>query len=184
MSARRTRPARAALMAAMLAACSTGTARLADPVGAGRSEWGTWQAQAAQEAAASHFAVADKVLADYIVRFPASPEAAEAMYWRALYKLDPSNTSAAPHDAIVLLDGYLATGPAAAHRGEAQTLRRVAGVLEARGASAATPAPRVEVVKVEDKARDEEMQRLKDELAKANAELDRIKRRLAQPTKP
>ena len=34
-------------------------------------------------------------------------------------------------------------------------------------------------VKAEDKARDDEILRLKDELAKANAELERIKRRLA-----
>ena len=38
-----------------------------------------------------------------------------------------------------------------------------------------------DVVKVDDRARDEEIQRLKDELAKANAELERIKRRLAKP---
>jgi hypothetical protein len=30
-------------------------------------------------------------------------------------------------------------------------------------------------------ARDEEMQRLKDELSKANAELERIRKRLSQP---
>jgi hypothetical protein len=177
------RLARGAAVVVAVAGCSTGQNRLADPVAAGRTEWSTWLTQASQEAAAGHYAVADKLLADYTVRFPATSDAAEAMYWRALYKLDPSNASPAPRDAAVLLDGYLASG-AAPHRAEAQTLRRLATALDARTAAAPAPAPKVEVVKVEDKARDEEIQRLKDELAKANAELDRIKRRLAQPTKP
>ena len=178
------RVARVALLVAVVTGCRTGQARLVEPVPAGRAEWAGWLGQATQEAAAGHFAVADKLLADYIVRFPASPEASDAMYWRGVYKLDPSNTTAAAREAAVLLDGYLASG-AAAHRVEAQTLRRIAGVMDARAAtSPTTSAPRVEVVKVEDKARDEEIQRLKDELAKTNAELDRIKRRLAQPIKP
>ena len=66
--------------------------------------------QASQEATAGNYAVADKLLTEYGSRYPASPEAAEAMYWRALYKMDPSSPVAAPHDAAVLLDGYLASG--------------------------------------------------------------------------
>ena len=177
------RVARVALVVAVVTGCRTGQARLAEPVPAGRAEWTAWLAQATQEAAAGHFAVADKLLADYTVRFPASPEASDAMYWRGVYKLDPSNTTATAREAAVLFDGYLASG-AAAHRTEAQTLRRIAGVLDTRAVAAPGPPPRVEIVKAEDKARDEEIQRLKDELAKTNAELDRIKRRLAQPIKP
>ncbi len=177
------RAARVALVVAVVAGCSTAQPRLAEPVPAGRAEWAGWLGQATQEAAAGRFAAADKLLADYTVRFPASPEASDAMYWRAVYKLEPSNTTATAREAAVLLDGYLASG-AAAHRMEAQTLRRFAGVMDARAAAATGAPPRVELVKVEDKARDEEIQRLKDELAKTNAELDRIKRRLAQPIKP
>lgn len=56
-------------------------------------------------------------------------------------------------------------------------LRRIATALErssgavASSAAGAAPAP----------SREEEFQRLRNELAKANAELERIKRRLAQP---
>ena len=174
------RTVRSAVVVAALTGCSTGQTRLAEPVPAGRTEWTSWLLQASQEAAAGRYAVADKLLADFTLRFPASPEAADAMYWRALYKLDPSNGSAAPHDAAVLLDGYLASGTAA-RRTEAQTLRRVAGVLDARAVAASTTPVKADVVKVDDRARDEEIQRLKDELAKANAELERIKRRLAKP---
>lgn len=173
------RSAQRAVFVAALTACSTGQTRLAEPVPAGRTEWSAWLLQASHEAAAGQYAVADKLLSDYVVRFPASPEASEAMYWRALYKMDPSNGAAAPRDAAALLDGYLASGTAA-HRMEVQTLRRIATALDVRAASAA-PAVKVEPVKADEKAREEEMQRLKEELAKANAELERIKRRLAKP---
>ena len=179
MSAPLSRSAACAAIIVALTACGTGQTRLAEPVPAGRTEWTSWLLQASQEAAAGHYSVADKLLADYSLRFPASAEAAEAMYWRALYKMDPANATTAPRDAGVLLDGYLASG-AAAHRTESQTLRRVANALDARATAAAAPGSvKIEVVKADEKARDDEMQRLKDELARANAELERIKRRLA-----
>ncbi|MEP6991329.1 MAG: hypothetical protein ABJA80_10410, partial [bacterium] len=159
-----------------LAACGTTQAHLAEPIPAGRTEWTPLMLQAAQESAAGRYAVADQLLADFSTRYPASVEASDALYWRAVYKLDPGNSASTPRDAGVLLDGYLASG-ATAHRTEAHTLRRVATALDARATAVATP-PKVDVVKVDDKVRDEEIQRLKDELAKANAELDRIKRRL------
>ena len=161
-------------------ACSSGQQRLSETTPA-RNEGQAMILQASQEASAGRYAVADRILADYAARYPASPDVADAMYWRALYKLDPANQSAAPRDALVLLDGYLSTN-SAGHRTEAQTLRRVAAALEARAAAATTAAQlKVETPKVEDKAKDEELQRVKDELAKANAELERIKKRLAQP---
>ena len=164
-------------------ACGTSQNRLAAPSPAGRTEWTPVLLQAAQEAGAGRYAGADKLLADFAVRYPASAEASEAMYWRALYKLDPVNQSAGPRDAAVLLDGYIASG-ANAHRTEVLTLRRLSSALEAR-AAVSVPAPvKADVVKPDDKARDEEILRLRDELSKATSELDRIKRRLAMPTKP
>ncbi|MDQ2665945.1 MAG: hypothetical protein M3Z05_08040 [Gemmatimonadota bacterium] len=170
----------AAALGLALSACATTTPRLAEPSPTARADWTSWLLQASQEATAGNYAVADKLLTEYEARYPASPEAAEAMYWRALYKMDPSSPVAAPHDAAVLLDGYLASG-ITTHRTEAQTLRRVASSLDAQGRSV-TPAPvKAEGVKVDDKAREEEMARLREELSRANAELERIKRRLAQP---
>ena len=91
------------------------------------------------------------------------------------------SVTAAPREALALLDTYLSS-TAGSHRTEAQTLRRVAAALETRAAAATVAAQlKPEPPKVEDKAKDEELQRVKDELAKANAELERIRRRLAQP---
>jgi len=55
--------------------------------------------------------------------------------------------------------------------------------MEMRAAAAANQSTvaKAEPPKPDDKAKDEELQRVKDELAKANAELERIKRRLTQP---
>ncbi|MBC7674323.1 MAG: hypothetical protein H7247_18035 [Polaromonas sp.] len=181
MSARGGRQWCAVIAAVAVTACGTSQTRLADPMPAGRTEWTPVLLQAAQEAGAGRYGVADKILADFAVRYPASAEATEAMYWRALYKIDPSNQTGGPKDAGALLDGYLASS-ATMHRTEVQTLRRLASALDVRAAAAAPV--KVDVAKPDDKARDEEILRLKDELSKATSELDRIKRRLALPTKP
>lgn len=164
-----------------LAACSTGQQHLAESSPT-QSEGTATILQAAQEIGAGRYGVADRILFDYAARYPASPEATDMMYWRALYKLDPANPNAAPREAIALLDSYVVAG-AGTHKVEAQTLRRLATTMEARAVAApglAGPA-KTDAPKPEDKAKDEELQRVKDELAKANAELERIKRRLAQP---
>ena len=79
-----------------------------------------------------------------------------------------------------MLDSYSQAKGEVAHRSEAMVLHRVAMTLDAR-TGAVVPAAPATVLKPEDKAKDEELQRLKDELAKATAELERIKRRLASP---
>ena len=136
---------------------------------------------AGDEATAGRYANADKALSDFAMQHPATGEAVETLYWRAIYHLDPVNNGGSPREGGALLDSYLAA-PAAAHHAEAASLRRIASALESAKIAAATPPT---VVKVEpaaaDKTKDDEIARLKDELAKANAELDRIKRRLAKP---
>jgi hypothetical protein len=159
--------------------------------------------EAEREVLATRFGVADRLLADFAARNPGTHEAAEAGFWRAVFKLDAANTTASPRDAVTLLDDYLLAPATAQHRGSATTLRRVASALDARGAalvstpstpssapSSAAPRsesraePRAETRAEErrDERRDEELQRLREELAKANAELERIRKRLAQPT--
>ncbi|MEP6730221.1 MAG: hypothetical protein ABJE10_06275 [bacterium] len=170
---------------ALLVGCTSGQPQLAE-LSPERSEGSTTILQAAQEANAGRYGVADKILADYSARSPSTPEAADALYWRALYKLDPANSGASPHESIVLLDSYLGSA-AVPRKSEALMLRRVAAGIEARTAAAAASAlspivpTKSDAPRPEDKAKDDEIQRLKEELAKANAELERIKRRLAQP---
>jgi hypothetical protein len=165
----------------VVTACTTGQQHLNEPT-PGPVEGTTTIAQAATEASAGRYGVADKLLSDYSTRYPATAEAADATYWRALFKLDPANPNASPRDAAQLLDTYIATN-LGTHKAEAQALRRVAGAIEARAIAATNSitAPKMELPKPEDLAKDEELRRVKEELAKATAELERIKRRLAQP---
>jgi hypothetical protein len=145
--------------------------------------------QAEREVLASRFGVADRLLAGFAETHATLPEAVEAGFWRALFMLDAANQTAGPRDAMTLLDGYLAAGPAVAHRGAATSLRRIAVALVrpapvTQAAAPTAPSARTEpkpAARTEDKSRDDEVQRLKEELAKANAELERIKKRLTQP---
>jgi hypothetical protein len=141
-----------------------------------QNEWATTLAQADREVLASRFGVADKLLADFTAKYAKTSEGYEATFWRALYKLDPTNSTATPHDAAALLDAYLASSLTVPHRGAATTLRRIAGVLDKPSAVTVAGAPSAPTA-----SRDEELARVKDELAKANAELERIKRRVATP---
>jgi hypothetical protein len=143
--------------------------------------------QADLEAVAMRFGVADRLLSEFAETHAGTPGAVETLFWRAMFKLDPANDTATRRDALVLLDGYLNGSTVVAHRGAALALRRFASVPDrATGSVALTPAspsaaPGATDVRPPDRSRDEEIQRLKDELAKANAELERIRKRLSQP---
>jgi hypothetical protein len=152
------------------------------PIPDPRTEWADALAQADREALAGRFGVADRVLADFAERHPTLHESYNALFWRAFYKLDPANTTATPREAQLLLDSYLSASVSVSHRGAATSLRRIAIALDrpAAGAVAGAPSPS-SAATPSDRSRDEEVARLKDELAKANAELERIKRRVATP---
>ena len=187
---------RAALAGLILAAgCSRLLAANASPAAPMDGELTTTLQQAEREVIASRFGVADRLLIDFAEGHANTPEAVETSYWRAVFKLDPLNLTARPRDAAVLLDDYLNAPVTIAHRGAATTLRRAAMALDRpamaldrpampsqplSSAASGSTAPAA-AVPADAKARDEEMQRLKDELAKANAELERIKKRLSQP---
>ena len=161
-------------------ACQPSGSQLAPaPVPTAASEWPRTQSQATIDAREGRALAADRGLVAFAARFPNSAEAVEVPYWRAMIKLDPGNPTSS-HEALQLLDAYLADTSFRAHRLEATTLRRLQNALEQRTAALAAQ-PATPAQRPEDRARDEEIARLRDELAKANAELTRIKRRLTRP---
>jgi len=149
------------------------------PAPTAATEWPRTYVQATTDARAARVPAADRALVAFAARFPGSAEAMEVPYWRAVIKLDPGNPGSS-HEALQLLDAYLADTSFRAHRLEATTLRNLEAALEQRTAALAAQPP-TPAMRPEDRARDEEIARLRDELAKANAELTRIKRRLARP---
>ena len=167
----------------LLAACAAGRPSAGPTPSAPASAWIFALAQAGQDVQSGRHVAADRVLVDFQHAHPAAPEALEATYYRALYKLDPANASPAPHDASLLLDTLLASPIVARHYPDAIVLRRLAATLEARATPPAAAVLKEQApVRAEDaRGRDEEVARLREELAKANAELERIKRRVATP---
>jgi hypothetical protein len=167
------------------------------------SAWQTALPIARAYASEGKFDSADSVLADFAVRYSGTPNALETAYWRAVFKMDPTNPRASMPVAASALDAYLADTRPREHVSEATVMRRIAGQLEGLSrlaASAMTQAKDANSVATNAKAQaadanaraeaakadappsaETEIKRLKDELAKANAELDRIKKRLSIP---
>jgi hypothetical protein len=172
-------------------------------------EWQVALASAQARAGSGEFATADSILAGYAMRHPGTHETLETAYWRALFKSDPSNGSTSTAQALAALDGYLRDPRPRDHILEAQTLRRsvaqidalnrAADAASAREKDAASQAANAKAAAADAKEnankadananaaaadKDAEIKRLKDDLAKANAELDRIRKRLASPPPP
>jgi hypothetical protein len=170
-----------------IAGCVTGRA-VTQPEAVQR-DWGETLARAEVAARDHRYAEADRLLADFANRYPGTTGAVESAYWRGVIALEPSNRDASPQMAAALFDTYAKSGGALPHRMEAEILRDLA--LRVQSGSGATVAVASNTSSsasssnaADLKAKDTEIQRLKDELAKANDELERIKRRLTAPTKP
>lgn len=149
-------------------------------------------------AASGQPARADSVLAAYAAAYPGTPGAHESYYWRALFQFE--GAPASPMPPAVMLQTYLSHRNVS-HRTEAQALlratTRVDSLARATGAlqtkvqisdgevvSAANRAADAKAdAKAETKDQDAEIKRLKAELAASKEELERIKKRLAEPPK-
>ena len=165
-------------------------------------DWDNTLLLARVRATEGKFGVADTLLSTFAARYPGTHEALETAYWSALFELDPANHTASFRSAMASLDAYLSDRRPREHGAEATTLRHIAGHMEELNKLAATALaeardssagvrPTVADTRSDTKPTvagdvapspaDIEIKRLKDELAKANAELERIRRRLSQP---
>ncbi len=140
-------------------------------------EWLAALTAAQRSALDGHYDDADRTLATFALTHPASPETRECSYWRGVFLLDPANHGMNLPAATTQLAFYLSDSTRALHIGEARILRRLATSLDSVQQSAAAlrraTSPDAELTK--------ENQRLKEQLEKTTAELERIKRRLASP---
>ena len=128
---------------------------------------------------AGDYSGADRILADYSLRHQGTPEAREVSFWRAMYIVDPANRTASIAQGITALEIYLKTDGTIWYRPQAEVLRRTALVIQqVRQAQIPKQVNGRDTVFI---SREEEVAALRDQLAKANAELERIKKRLANP---
>ncbi|MGH7720078.1 MAG: hypothetical protein ACREON_14710 [Gemmatimonadaceae bacterium] len=183
---------RRALLAAALPllahGCST-RARQESVMPATSREWLATLDSATHRARAGDYPGADSALAIFAAVYPYAPEARESAYWRALLSLQPDNSGATLAQALAYLDRYLADSARAPGRGEASVLRRLVAALDS--VSRSLDSSRAEVTRLQTQAAnppagreqelEREVQKLKEQLAEANAELERIRRRLAAP---
>lgn len=185
--------------AGLLGACAAVRASTAPSA---EQDWPSTLSLADAYAMRGEFDAADSLLAAFATRYAGSDEAVETAYWRAVFKMDPSNRNGSLATTLAELDGYLASNRPRDHIAEATTLRRVGGQLAelnklaanamsqaqtaktsaANATAAAADAKDAKAATADANADAQaEIKRLKDELAKANAELDRIRKRLGQP---
>lgn len=130
---------------------------------------------------AGDYAGADRILADFALKAKGTDEATESSFWRALYLIDPLNRGASIPDGLRALDIYLQTPGARWYRPQAQVLKRTAQTVQVLRLAQIAPRPvGKDTVFIN---REDEIAALKDQLAKANAELERIKKRLANPSR-
>ena len=123
------------------------------------------------------FAAADSILAEFDRTEATARDSSESAFWRALLGSDPRNPAFTPAGARAALEAYAASDHSS-HQTEVAVMLRLLSMSDSLRAVQATQRTATEA---RDKARDEEMQRLRDELARTQAELDRIKRRLGPP---
>lgn len=145
------------------------------------SEWPLVVQRASLAADSGNYVNADRILSSYASRYSHTREAREILFWRALLRLDPGNTASSITEGLAMLDKYLADTATIAYRPEATILKRLAvttQVLQAK--TMVLPGRDTSAVRT---TSDSEVAALRAELAKANAELDRIKKRLANPNK-
>lgn len=136
-------------------------------------------AAAQKRAEAGDYAGADRILADFALKSKGTDEATEISFWRALYMVDPSNKTASIPEGLRAIDIYLGTPGAKMYKPQALVIKRTAQSVQAL--KQAQIAPKITGRDTVYVTREEEIAALKDQLAKAVAELDRIKKRLANP---
>jgi hypothetical protein len=165
--------------------------------------WPATRVAAESLAAAGKYAAADSVLDQFHADHAGTAEGAEALYWKAMLALDPSNIGANPRSAMAALDTFEQAPNNDEHLTEAHILRRVAVLVgsiqrlteQAASQSDSTAAADSAAAKSARAAgdsrvrsKDEEIARLRSELETTRAELEktkdeleRIKKRLATP---
>jgi hypothetical protein len=181
----------APLFALALAGCVTLRTPARQAAERAESDWRVTRTTIAADVAAGRYAEVDRMLVDFQRNHPGAAQQFDAAWYRAFYRLDPSNPAASTAEARTMLEELASATPDTARRSDVQLLHRVVVSLEARPAVVRVPAAAASgqasgaaqpAAKSDDaKAKDDEIARLRDELAKANAELERVRRRIATP---
>jgi hypothetical protein len=140
------------------------------------SPWPGVLASARRAVDARRYTEADRILGEFAVQHAQTAEGAEADFWRALFRADPANTESTVREQLAAFDSYLTGGPSLPRYTEAQVLRRM---VEAMDSTRALIVAVRAAADARERAKNDEVKRLSDELEKTVTEMERIRRRLA-----
>jgi hypothetical protein len=125
--------------------------------------------------------VADRLVAEYQKKFPDTQEGREMGFWRAMFRLDPKNRFSSTDDAIEELDAYVDDSLTRWYKGEAAILLRLGTTISVlRTALTQRTGVVRDTANTKSKSQDEEIQTLKEQLARVTAELERIRKRVGK----
>jgi hypothetical protein len=106
------------------------------------------------------FTLADSILTAFEQSEPGTRDASESAFWRAMLHADPRNPAFTPATARAALEAYIRTSPAQ-RRTEAEVMLRHLTLSDSLRAAQAAQRTAAEQ---RDRAHEEELQRLRDEL--------------------
>ena len=149
-------------------------------------EWATTRTAVRALVGRAEHAQADSMLGDFRARFPGTPSAIDALFWRGMLRADPMNRAQSRRDASADLEAYESGGELHTHADEAALVRRLLVQVDSLRASVVQERTAASVLIPRDslRPRDEEIVRLRAELDLTRAELERVRRRLAPPPRP
>lgn len=163
-------------------ACATAT-REAAPGAPTPEVWGAVLNTADQLANAGRHAAADSALLAFARSHPGTRAAEEVAFWRALYKLDPRSSASTRAEGRTMMESYAASPTTSWYKGQANVLRFLARDLaDAEQSAADSTIVAGDTSSTGIEARERVIRAQRAEIARLNAELERIKRRLASPT--
>ena len=149
-------------------------------------EWATTRATVRELAGRAEHTRADSLLGDFRARYPGTPSAVDALFWRGMLRADPMNRAQSRRDASADLEAYESGGALHGHAEEAALVRRLLVQVDSLRASVLQERTAASVLIPRDslKPREEEIVRLRTELDQTRTELERVRRRLAPPPRP
>ena len=145
--------------------------------------WGAVLNTADMFASAGRHSAADSALLAFAHAHPGTRAAEEVAFWRALYKLDPRSAASTRAEGRVMMESYAASTTTSWYKGQANVLRFLAReIADAEQSESDSTIVAGDTTSSGIAARDRVIRTQRAEIARLNAELERIKRRLASPT--
>ncbi|HUR91364.1 MAG TPA: hypothetical protein VMY38_01705 [Gemmatimonadaceae bacterium] len=145
--------------------------------------WGAVLNTADMFANAGRHAAADSALLAFARANPGTRAAEEVAFWRALYKLDPRSSASTRAEGRTMMESYAASSTTSWYKGQANVLRFLAReIADAEQSGSDSTIVAGDTTSGGLAARDRVIRTQRAEIARLNAELERIKRRLASPT--